>query len=61
MEEIWKARELDIRYVEINHPKIVAQTILEQQREIDKLRFIVTCLETKMKKNNNHEFKDKID
>ena len=54
-EGIWKDRQLDLRYVEVNHPEIVAKRIVEMEREIDKLRWIVKCLESKLTEINGKQ------
>jgi len=42
---IWDQRVLDVRYVETNDPKIVAQRILAMEKEIDQLNFVYALLE----------------
>ncbi len=42
---VWDQRVLDVRYVETNDPKVVAQRILSMEKQIDQLNFVYALLE----------------
>jgi len=52
---VWEDLQLDVRYVELNHPKIVAQRILSLEKEVSQLKYVNTINEEIIKEYKKRE------